>query len=198
MFQCVIVEEIIMLSSILLSWETFYRNSVQLLHFHLSNYHFQKKTCAVQKVNKRTANWFFISTKSRLYQAVWQLWHLWQLWQLCDSKRFFSTSFRKTGSTGECWSNLWGGGGGGAVCRNPGNQIFAICRSGAARKLICRDSNENRGQEQDDSRCERQSRTKVKTSLQDLDKSMTFGPFEPFCTMLATPWAILDLLGLDC
>ena len=43
MFQCVIVEEIIMLSSILLSWETFYRNSVQLLHFHLSNCHFLKK-----------------------------------------------------------------------------------------------------------------------------------------------------------
>ena len=120
MFQCVIVEEIIMLSSILLSWETFYRNSVQLLHFHLSNCHFQKKTCAVQKVNKRTANWF-ISTKSRLYQAVWQQKVFFQknrktiylfplnldCIKLCDSKKFF-ISLRKTGSTGECWSNIMG------------------------------------------------------------------------------------------
>ena len=187
MFQCVIVEEIIMLSSILLSWETFYRNSVQLLHFHLSNCHFQKKHVQYRKSIKQHQIDLFISTKSRLYVS-----------NCVTAKGFFFTSFRKTGSTGECWSNLWGGGGGGAVCRNPGNQIFAICRSCAARKLICRDSNENRGQEQNDSRCERQSRTKVKTSLQDLDKSMTFGPFEPFCTMLATPWAILDLLGLDC
>ena len=49
MFQCVIVEEIIMLSSILLSRETFYRNSVQLLHFHLSNCHFQKKHVQYRK-----------------------------------------------------------------------------------------------------------------------------------------------------
>ena len=39
-----------MLSSLLLSWETFYRNSVQLLHFHLpSELSFKKKHVQYRK-----------------------------------------------------------------------------------------------------------------------------------------------------
>ena len=104
MFQCVIVEEIIMLSSILLSWETFYRNSVQLLHFHLSNCHFQKKHVQYRKSIKEQQIDLFPLNLDCMYQAVWQQkvffledapvsgkqFNLFPLnLDLCESKRFF-------------------------------------------------------------------------------------------------------------